>query len=314
MLHSCFCIRQSLFLLFTTVLSASLLPSCGQKENQVVPRPYSRVKTLPVEESAGGVTFRGDLYYYGPARIDDHGFEWKDPAEPTTANTYRHSLGPKEGTGTISALITSSLEPGRLYYLRAYAKAGNHTVYGNEIRFDSKGSPAPVIEGVLPARITFNDTITIRGKHFNMLLPHNKVRLNEQEARVLAASDTELRVKVPLTLIQAAVKVSVKTGERYVSLENAFRLAPPVIAGFSPESGSHGTLVTITGANFNPVAYQNRVQFGDQASGDVLEAAANRLVVRLFYAVQSTSAVPVKVTVAGQTATAATSFNLINTR
>jgi hypothetical protein len=51
-------------------------------------------------------------------------------------------------------------------------------------------------------------------------------------------------------------------GRIRLSRLSTFRIGVPTISGFSPTSGAAGSLVTITGANFDPTPTLNRVYFG----------------------------------------------------
>jgi large repetitive protein len=79
------------------------------------------------------------------------------------------------------------------------------------------------------------------------------------------------------------------------------------ILNFTPQTGGTGTVVTIQGQNFSPTAASNAVTING-AAASVLSAAANSLTV----AVPSTATTgPIKITVAGQTATSANNFTFV---
>jgi len=67
--------------------------------------------------------------------------------------------------------------------------------------FDSewKGNPPPEIVSILPPNSSFAGigTITIVGKNFSPQKDHNQVYFNATAAEILAASETELRVRTP---------------------------------------------------------------------------------------------------------------------
>jgi N-acetylneuraminic acid mutarotase len=86
---------------------------------------------------------------------------------------------------------------------------------------------------------------------------------------------------------------------------------PPVISDFSPEHGTHGSLVTIYGENFSGSAGNNIVSFGSVPAR--VESATNReLVVRLDMDLENlrSGIVPVTIRVAGQTVTSGKNFRL----
>lgn len=84
---------------------------------------------------------------------------------------------------------------------------------------------------------------------------------------------------------------------------------PPVISDFSPEHGTHGSLVTIYGENFSGSPVNNIVRFGT-VPAIVESATSSELVVRIDMDNLISGIVPVTVSVAGQTATSGRNFRL----
>ena len=83
----------------------------------------------------------------------------------------------------------------------------------------------------------------------------------------------------------------------------------PVISDFSPEHGTHGSLVTIYGENFSGSAGNNIVRFGS-IPAIVESATRSELVVRIDMDELISGFVPVSIRVAGQTATSDKNFRL----
>src|SRR6185436_4564159 len=77
-----------------------------------------------------------------------------------------------------------------------------------------------------------------------------------------------------------------------------------LISGFTPLSGAGGTVVTITGANFNPVAANNIVYFGENRA-NVTAATPGSLTV---VAPAGASYKPISITSGGLTAFSRLSF------
>src|SRR5436190_15748080 len=80
---------------------------------------------------------------------------------------------------------------------------------------------------------------------------------------------------------------------------NTFAGAPTIFS-FTPGSGATGTSVTISGANFSPVAINNTVYFG-AVRASVLSASSNRLTVGVP---SGATYAPITATVSGLTAQA----------
>jgi len=79
------------------------------------------------------------------------------------------------------------------------------------------------------------------------------------------------------------------------------------ITGFSPTSGSAGTPVTITGINFDPTPANNTIQFNGIAA--IVTASTSTSITTIVPLGATTGLITV--TVAGQTATSATSFSIV---
>jgi len=119
----------------TIVLFIFFMLSC-KKDNTtpVAPPSLPTVKTTaissitPLAASAGG-----DVTNDGGAAVTSRGICWSSSPNPLFSGNHTTD---GTGTGTFSSSITG-LNPGTLYYARAYATNSVGTVYGNEISFTS---------------------------------------------------------------------------------------------------------------------------------------------------------------------------------
>lgn len=119
--------------------------------------------------------------------------------------------------------------------------------------------PPPVISSFTPVSGTIGATVTITGNNF--------INVTDVKFGGIPAASFST---VSATTITAVVlegssgAVSVQTPGGTASLAGFTFIVPPtpVITSFSPVSGITGTMVTITGANFSPVAQNNIVYFG----------------------------------------------------
>ncbi|MGH7165275.1 MAG: Ig-like domain-containing protein, partial [Nitrospiraceae bacterium] len=82
---------------------------------------------------------------------------------------------------------------------------------------------------------------------------------------------------------------------------------PPTVSGFSPAAGHLGTLVTLTGTNFDPTPSGNTVKFGAVAA-TVLSATATQLVARVPLGAVTAA---LSVTTTGGTVQTATTFMVL---
>lgn len=167
-------------------------------------------------------------------------------------------------------------------------------------------STAPTISSFLPASGTPGTSVTINGTNYSATPSSNSVKFNGTPATVTSATTTKLIVTVPTGA--ATGPISVTVAGQTVTTTNSFVVVtpPPTISGFSPSSGAVGAAVTINGSNFATAPAGNSVTFNGTAA-TVTSASATQLI-----AVVPTGATsgPIRVSVAGQTATSATSFSV----
>ncbi len=230
---------------YTLLALALLFAGC---EDERVPRDYPRVRTLEVTNITGeGALFSAEVYDAGNVEITGHGFTWSREKPEINLND-RVNLGPFSGIGHYSSRITTALEPGVKYKVAAFIRAGNYTVYGNTVEFESLGSLGPVITGITPERALCGDTILIRGKNFSWVGHNNKVFFNETAAKVCnEVTDTTLLAVVPFSLTVPEQTVSVEvTGNRTVYTGSKLIVDLPQIESIIPSQARWGDTITMS--------------------------------------------------------------------
>src|SRR5687767_10096172 len=134
-----------------------VLFSCTKEE--ITPRRYPRVRTKGVNNiTAAGARLEGEITF-SSTEILDHGFIWSQHENLDLNNSEAISLGIKTGKGAFNLLVERSLDEGKVYYVKAYAKSTNYTVYGEIVEFVSLGSKAPLVTNLLPNTGTWGDTV-----------------------------------------------------------------------------------------------------------------------------------------------------------
>lgn len=107
----------------------------------------------------------GNISSDGGSAVTARGICWNTTTGPTILN---NKTSDGSGTGSFSSNITS-LTPGTVYYVRAYATNSVGTGYGNELTFTSKAATAPVLgatnaaSGVLSTKAVSGGNITSDG-------------------------------------------------------------------------------------------------------------------------------------------------------
>jgi hypothetical protein len=100
-------------------------------------RPFPRMETSRVEVATGTATFYGKYLLAGHSPITDHGFVWaKDYPDLNSAGKV--SLGVLAAPGDFNATVTTPLDQGVYYAVRAYAVTTDYVVYGETLSFTAK--------------------------------------------------------------------------------------------------------------------------------------------------------------------------------
>ncbi len=111
-----------------------LVFSCTEIES--VTREYPRVRTIGLTEvNNNSLKVRGEIISTS-GQIIDHGFVWSKKAD-SPVNIYsdfKLSIGATSDLGVFESEI-DGLQSGVKYYIKAYAKSSDYTVYGEVLEF-----------------------------------------------------------------------------------------------------------------------------------------------------------------------------------
>lgn len=260
---------------FTSVM---LFSTCN--DNEVTPREYPRVKTLDVNEiTSSGARFNAEIIFPGNGKIIEYGFVWDKSENPTIESSEKKILAQEISTGGFTSKISTTLEEGAIYYVRAYAKNDEYLVYGKNVSFESLGSGAPIIADFEPKQGTGGDTIRIVGENFSFQSSSNKVSFDQYESSVIWSTDTLLLCVAPKNVPSETTNIKIQiAGNQATTSREEFTFLTPKIISFSPIQGTFGDIVTIHGYNFNLRKEENIVMFED-AQAIVLSASNNSLTV-----------------------------------
>jgi N-acetylneuraminic acid mutarotase len=221
-----------------------IMTTCTKEE--VTPRKYPRVDTKEVTNISGaGATFNGEIIFI-PSQVTDHGFLWSPYSDVVFTNSDQVSLGAATGTGTFSSTIDYGLVSGKTYYVRAYAKSQDFSVYGDVMPFKSLGSKAPVLKSFYPEQATWGDTLVLVGQGFSNIAGEDIIKFNDKVALWIGARPDTLMVYVPFDLDDQESIISLTRSGNTSTQEQPFVLKSPEIESMSP-SGTIGSHLVITG-------------------------------------------------------------------
>lgn len=275
------------------LLTSFTLLTC-QKSDQLPPRGYPRILTLPASDAneANGITLRGEVLTAGRSAVTEYGFVWSGQYEMPTHSPKFEQVSFKQtlATGPFEARIDFGHLKGTVYKARAYVRTENHLVYGSPILFTSKGCLPPVINSFAPRTAAWGDTVVVRGERFSALREQIKVffvspNYGNAEAQVIGTSGQQVVCLVPRNLSQQhakTTKIQVVVYGQSGTSQDDFTLdqSKPVVVSFSPELGTFGDRILLKGSGFSVYPNQNRVLIGFE-SASVIAASKTQLTVEV---------------------------------
>ena len=134
---------------------------------------------------------------------------------------------------------------------------------GNIVAIKNVAADALALTSFSPTKAAFLAQVTLSGSGFSLVTTENVVSFNGTLANVVSASANTLVVTVPTNARTGRITVSV--GSAFITNPTIFvvdtSLQAPTITSFSPAIVTPGTVVTIHGANYDPVASNDTVTF-----------------------------------------------------
>ncbi|GAB2707520.1 hypothetical protein GCM10011495_31720 [Hymenobacter frigidus] len=165
----------------------------------------------------------------------------------------------------------------------------------------------PTLASVTPGEGQPGSAVVLAGTHFSAVAAQDTVTFNGIPARVLQATPNSLQVEVPMGATLGKIRIRTLGGQ-VESAQSFMVWYPPAISSTVPGRARTGATVALTGTNFAGSSSRNVVTFGGGHVGQVLQASATRLVVKVPMAAQTG---PVQVQTPGGQATTATALHII---
>ncbi len=224
-----------------------LLVTFSYCADQKYPQKFPLILT-EVGKNGNLAEFAGDIKTLGVNQnIIEYGFFW---GGSLTENKLTISQNIK--AGKYNAFINEvDLDSGSTYYVRAFIKTDNLTIYGNTEQFKGK-SDNSVIERFIPTEGFTDAEVVIKGKNFSTINSNNSVTVGGFPAQVLSSSDTALKIKIPTLFFSGDYEIGVNLpGHHKPTLSKVtFKLIGGKINSFSTLSAKGGDIVSAQGEYF----------------------------------------------------------------
>ncbi len=132
---------------------------------------------------------------------------------------------------------------------------------GNILSIGRIGAGTVAITEFTPNSSSVGAVVTIYGTGFSATAGQNTITFNGTPAVVTSATPTKLVTTVPAGAATGPIAVTTPTGSATSNSNYIVTADPgvPAITGFTPTIGPAGTVVTVSGSNFETVAANNRV-------------------------------------------------------
>jgi YD repeat-containing protein len=152
--------------------------------------------------------------------------------------------------------------------------------------------------------------ITVYGSGFDSTASNNTVTLNGTAAPVNSATATTLSVVVPVGATSGKIAVSNTRGSATSAADFVVSgvSSTPVIVAFTPTIAAVGTSVTVSGANFQSDARDDKVEIGGQPAQVVTDGSGPTQTQLKFIVPGATASGPIALTTPFGTAVSSTEF------
>lgn len=186
----------------------------------------------------------------------------------------------------------------------------NYDAVGNVTAIRHLTADALDVIDFAPHTGAIGSTVTIFGSGFDTAASGNAVAFNGTAAAVVTATATTLVANVPSGASSGKITVNNALGNATSAddyLVNGMSPAP-VIAAFTPQVGTVGAVVTVSGANFQSHVDDNKVTVGGQLAGTIKDASSPTATQLKIHAPSTTASGKIVVTTPFGTAVSSNEF------
>lgn len=159
----------------------------------------------------------------------------------------------------------------------------------------------PVINNYTPEIGTFEDIVTVIGTNFSSIKENNVVKFNEHTAEITEFSKTQIKVKVPTSIITRENSISVTINNQTTVSSIKFTILPPSINSISSNQGFIGNTIQINGDNFCPLNAGNKILF-EELLATIISSSKTTIIVNVPNGIYNKRTFKIEALVAEQSA------------
>jgi N-acetylneuraminic acid mutarotase len=270
---------------------------------------FPGVVTLSVDQTIPDqVTFTGEIISRNTDNIDEMGFIWQREDDPAGYPDYRIVANSITKNGNFSMTVKAFLKKDVQYYVRAYAKVGDYTLYGDSLGFKCRNDINAPLLNLYPVTGSAGDTVLISGEIFNASYYKNTILFDGHVSTIVEVSDSVIRCIVPLELTAKESTVILLVEGLSTALTQSFTLTTPTITSFTPDVIHFLDTLVITGTGFNRITRLNKVTIGNEPA-QIISSTQTTLSVIIPFTEDSLCFISVEVS--GQSTTSSDKLKII---
>ncbi len=250
----------------------------GCREVALSPAPYPSVSEVDIIPQNNGVLFRASIERNTSEPITDHGFLISSSNIPTLeAAEITLSLGTAtEQPASFEEKLESSLDNETQYFVRAFLKTEDFTVYGLINSFsDFTTTLTPQITGYEPTVGMRRDTLFFSGRNFPINQSKFSVKIGGFFAPVVQAQPNGFGVIIPAVATNEWHEIDLQINSVQYPIETPVEVVD-FTAGFTPRQATFLDTIRIRGVFPNVMSSSIPYQvFMDGAASEVVDFQRN---------------------------------------
>lgn len=182
--------------------------------------------------------------------ITGSNFSTKAGGNKVTFNGIEATISSESAT-SITTMVPPKATPGKIIVVADGKEATSVTDFFVIL--------PPVISSFTPAKGPQRTVVTILGSNFNLIAANNHVSIGVVPLLVSEPTTTSLKATIPAEAMTGKIAIDING---LIGVSAVDFVVTPLIEKVEPETGSIGTVVTISGSGFSPTVAGNIVKFG----------------------------------------------------